>query len=140
MAQFNQYAVYYVNKHRDDDVRDLKEIALSGSRKSDVRCYVVDANNANDARAYAFRMLVQDLATDTGRRENQGMFGTDFRFACVEKRHASSGTISKEQQGQIKNELTAAKTHRAKRRAAKRHTIAGKPVNTTVRTSSLAVA
>lgn len=139
MAQFNQYAVYYVDKHRDDDVRDLKEIALSGFRKSDVRCYVVDAVNANDARAKAFRMLVEELPEDTGRREKQGMFSGDWRFACVEKKHASSGTISKEENGAIKGELTAAKIHRAKRRAAKKQrTINGKPVDTSVRKSTAA--
>lgn len=160
MAQFSQYNVIYINRHRDerdydpdwiiDHWRRCRQMELDGEKcvryRSDVRQYTVDAHNQNEARAAAFPLLMADIAQETGRNFNL-MFAHDWKVGRIEKLHACSGAVSKED-----NEKLAAKmahdvevrevVRKAKRRrthrANKKRTINGKPVDTSVRTSKIA--
>ena len=148
MAVFRQYAVYYINKHRDDSVEDfpaiiahyrwcksLEDEGLTCYRyKSQVRKYVVDARNQNEARALAFRLLIADIAEGTGYDGKALYFEHDWKVGAIERSQATSGTVSKEDNESLRQTMAHAAENRElarvakKKRAhrAKRRTIGGK--------------
>jgi len=134
MAVFRQYAVYYINKHRDESVDDFpaiiahyrscKAMEAQGMTcyryKSQVRKYIVDATNQNDARAKAFRLLVSDLAEGTGYEDHALYFEHDWKVGLIERSQATSGTVSKDDNAAIAAEMATSVEHREMARAAKK--------------------
>lgn len=134
MATFRQYAVYYINKHRDESVEDfpaiiahyrsckvLEEQGLTCYRyKSQVRKYIVDAHNQNEAKAAAFKLLVADLAEGTGYEDRALYFEHDWKVGLIECSKATSGSISKEDNAAINEQLAIDAEHREMARAAKK--------------------
>lgn len=155
MAVFRQYAVYYINKHRDESVDDFpailahfracKEMEQQGMTcyryKSQVRKYVVDAANQNDARAAAFKLLVSDLAEGTGYEDRALYFEHDWKVGAIERSQAASGTISKEDNAAIRAQMAtdaenreiARKAKRRRSHRAKKRTINGKTPSLTTK-------
>lgn len=148
MAIFRQYNVIYINRHRDESVNDydaiiahyrackaMEEQGMTCYRyKSDVREYIVDARNQNEARDLAFRLFIDDLACDTGRKDNSLYFGHDWKPARIERCQATSGTVSKESNAELRDKIAhdsenreiARKAKRRRSHRAKKRTINGK--------------
>ena len=134
MAVFRQYAVYYINKHRDESVEDfpaiiahyrtckeMEEQGLTCYRyKSQVRKYIVDARNQNDARSAAFKLLIADLAEGTGYEDRALYFEHDWKVGLIERSQATSGTVSKDDNAEIAQIMATDAEHRELARAAKK--------------------
>lgn len=134
MAVFRQYCVIYINKHRDESVNDaasiiahfrackaMEEQGMTCYRyKSDVREYIVDAANQNEARAKAFQLLIEDLAEGTGKKDNSLYFEHDWKVGAIERSQATSGTVSKEDNVAIRAKMATDTENREVARKAKR--------------------
>ena len=162
MAVFRQYAVYYINKHRDESVEDFPAIiahyrACAAMESQGMTCYryksqvrksIVDARNQNDARAAAFKLLISDLAEGTGYEGRALYFEHDWKVGAIERSQAASGTISKEDNADIAKIMATDAEHRELARAAKKkrahrakkRTIGGKVPNLACKTTKINVA